>query len=611
MIGQAFHNAIDTTLDLNGPFLRYTTQPSLSGEVSNGGSVTLSGIATADFKHNPTIPGERVTNTGSVAYQWYIDGAIAVDGTDISGAQTSEITISNLTNPDDNGKTAVLYASYDASAYQSSSPVTAGTARSTGNAPNEPLLSDTVTINVTPVLSIRLQPTAISDGLEDSFSIFNIDAEVSDSTLDSQITYQWRIDGVNLTDSATVTGSTTTQLKIKKTEGTYTIDCLVSHPTAEPSPLQSNEVSYVVESIKEFVNLETYDGRNESVPFTETQQNLNDGPLFISGKKQLGQTQDRGLRAASVVHFLYAPEADVDVLIEMAAASGDSFGSIQPGQGGWGCFRMTLKKNVEYAIKLGSNQAELQPPGGGVIGSPIRGGVGGGLATIYEKNQLVAALGGGGGAGETAAGGDGGGFNQAGQDGFGRRGGNGGAANTPGTGFDDVFLNEARQRGGTLASCPNPTSSYWRDRGLSQCEDYTQSGHFVDPGTGIEYPTSAKLNRGFRPGAAGRINGGFGIDGRGGGGGGGAVGGSGGEGNAVGGGGGSGYADTGKVTILRTTSGVNSGDAYLRVSLYDPTAPIPNPPAPNPPNFVRTDWDDPRIPGYKIGDGNQQTKPCG
>ena len=132
-----------------------------------------------------------------------------------------------------------MYASYGASAYQSSTPVTAGTARSTGNAPNAPLLSDTITINVTPVLSILLQPTEITDGLEDSFSIFNIDAEVSDSTLDSLITYQWRIDGVNLSDSATITGSTTKQLQIKQLEGTYTIDCMVTHPTAEPSPLQS------------------------------------------------------------------------------------------------------------------------------------------------------------------------------------------------------------------------------------------------------------------------------------------------------------------------------------------------------------------------------------
>jgi len=610
MIGLGFYNATNTSLDLNGPFLRYTKQPSLSGEVSNGGSVTLVGITTAEFKHNPTIPGERVTNTGTLEYQWYIDGVAAVDGTNISGAGTSEITISNLTNPVDNGKSVVLYASYGASAYQSSSPVTAGTARSTGNAPNAPLLSNVITINVTPVLSITLQPIDTT-GTEDSFSIFNIEATTTDPDLNFQITYQWRLNGVNLSDSGSVTGSKTKQLQIKQPEGTYTIDCVVTHPTADDSPLTSNQVTFTSESIKEFVNLETWDNFNAVEPFSTIQQNLNDGPLNVTGTARFGLSSSKGSRTPSTVHFLYAPEADVDVMIEMAAAGGDGFGGIQPGQGGWGCFRMTLKKNVEYAIKLGSNQAELQPPGGGVIGSPIRGGVGGGLATIYEKNQLVAALGGGGGAGETAAGGDGGGFNQAGQDGFGRRGGNGGAANTPGTGFDDVFLNEARQRGGTLASCPNPTSSYWRDRGLSQCEDYTQSGHFVDPGTGIEYPTSAKLNRGFRPGAAGRINGGFGIDGRGGGGGAGAVGGSGGEGNAVGGGGGSGYADTGKVTILRTTSGVNSGDAYLRVSLYDPTAPIPNPPAPNPPNFVRTDWDDPRIPGYKIGDGNQQTKPCG
>ena len=87
---------------------------------------------------------------------------------------------------------------------------------------------------------------------------------------------------------------------------------------AEPSPLQSNEVSYVVESIKEFVNLETYDGRNESVPFTETQQNLNDGPLFISGKSNLVRLRIMVFVLASVVHFLYMSEDDVDVLIEMA-----------------------------------------------------------------------------------------------------------------------------------------------------------------------------------------------------------------------------------------------------------------------------------------------------
>ena len=93
-------------------------------------------------------------------------------------------------------------------------------------------------------------------------------------------------------------------------------------------------------------------------------------------------------------------------------------------------------------------------------------------------------------------------------------------------------------------------------------------------------------------------------------------GGSGGEGTGIGagGGGGSGYADTGKVTVLRTKSGVNQGDSYLKVSLYDPDAPIPDPPVRNPPNFVRTDWNDSRNLGYKIGTegdigGGDQTSP--
>jgi hypothetical protein len=431
--------------------------------------------------------------------------------------------------------------------------------------------------------------------------------------LDGQITYQWRLGGVNLTDSANVTGSTTNQLQIKQPEGTYTIDCIVTHPTADGSPLNSNEVTFISESIKEFVNLETFDSFNISQPFTTIQQNLNDGPLNVIGKARTGLSQRDGTRSPSVTYFLYAPEADVDVLIEMAAAGGDSFGGIQAGQGGWGCFRMTLRRNVEYVIKLGSNKGELQPVGGGIFGSPIKGSFGGGLATFYQKNQLLAVLGGGGGAGEIAAGGDGGGFSEDGQDGFGRRGGQGGVTRAPSLSYDDIFNtdDDRDQRGGSLGSCPSPLDDVFKDQGLAQCADYTQSGRFKNAGSGVEYPTSALLNRGFRPGNAGRINGGFGLDGGGGGGGSGAVGGSGGNGNGVGGGGGSGWADTGIVDVLRTKSGVNSGDAYLRVSLFDPDAPIPDPPVPTPPNFVRTDWSDPRIPGYKIGGGSDQTKPCG
>ena len=48
MIGLGFYNVTQTTTDLNGPFLRFTTEPD-SETVNDGGSVTLTGIATAEF----------------------------------------------------------------------------------------------------------------------------------------------------------------------------------------------------------------------------------------------------------------------------------------------------------------------------------------------------------------------------------------------------------------------------------------------------------------------------------------------------------------------------------------------------------------------------------
>ena len=141
MIGLGFYNVTQTTTDLNEvAFLRFTTEPD-SETVNDGGSVTLTGIATAEFKHNPTtIPGERVTNTGDIQYQWYIEGIAAEDVTDkISGSTTNEITLSNLSNPTDTGKSVFLRATYAGSAYQSEGGlVTAGIAASTGNGVNQP-----------------------------------------------------------------------------------------------------------------------------------------------------------------------------------------------------------------------------------------------------------------------------------------------------------------------------------------------------------------------------------------------------------------------------------------------------------------------------------------
>ncbi len=58
-----------TFLDLNGPNLSFTTNP--SDQVGNtGDNVSFTGIATATF---PNV----ADNEGSIAYQWYEVGSLA------------------------------------------------------------------------------------------------------------------------------------------------------------------------------------------------------------------------------------------------------------------------------------------------------------------------------------------------------------------------------------------------------------------------------------------------------------------------------------------------------------------------------------------------------
>lgn len=606
-----------TTLDLNGPIIEILQNPVNVGTVEDGSNATFTGIATVTY---PTqIPPNPSQDTGTLSYQWYDSNGILTDDqrrnidgttTTFNGVNTTTLTITNLKYLEDNQNQYYLSASYNPSAY-GISPITAGTARSTGDAINEPLFSERATLSLYSRIEIVLQPSDVLDGSTETFSIFNVNATTLNPDEDNLLSYQWRINGNNLSDSIDVSGSRTSQLLIKQPVGTYTIDVIVSHPNTFPSSETSNSVTYVTEDPRIVVNLETYDSFNILNPINTTSTNLNNGPLNVIGRPRTGITPTPGNPVPSVVQFIYAPEKDIDVLIEMAAAGGSSFGGIQGGQGGWGVFRMTLRQNVEYSVKLGSNNASLEPPGGLISGTE-EGAPGGGLAVMYEKNRVIAVLGGGGGAGTVAAGGDGGGFNQNGQSGFGRNGGGGGSGD-PTQSRDDNFSPE--RGGGSLALCVSPPDDVFRDQGLSQCSDYTQAGKFKDAATGTEYDESAILNRGLRLGAAGRVNGGWGINGAGGAGGAGARGGSGSGGNKAGGGGGSGWADIGRVTVLKTSSGVNTGNAYLRIKLYDPAEPLPNPPVPTPPNYVRVDWNDARNPGYRRGDpfdvgGNSQTVTC-
>ena len=88
----------------------------------------------------------------------------------------------------------------------------------------------------------------------------------------------------------------------------------------------------------------------------------------------------------------------------MGGAAGESRNGNRGGEGGISVFKMTLKQNTEYTVKLGIHSNLGGGPRGGLNG-------GGGLAVIYEKASVIAVCGGGGGAGTGGRGGDGGGCN--------------------------------------------------------------------------------------------------------------------------------------------------------------------------------------------------------
>ena len=167
MIGFKAYRSTPTTLELDGPILSYTQQP--TGITTGGSSITLVGIATA-------LP----VGTGSISYQWYESGygAVATSST-ITGTATTTLTLTAL-NYNDSGREFYLESSYEASAY-GEAPITAGTARSTGNALNAPLNSDTVEIQVGPTIVILQQPVSSTVAVNND-ATFNVLASIGSST---------------------------------------------------------------------------------------------------------------------------------------------------------------------------------------------------------------------------------------------------------------------------------------------------------------------------------------------------------------------------------------------------------------------------------------------
>jgi hypothetical protein len=534
-----------TTLDLNGPVLSFTTQPvgvSSAGVgvgSTGGGTATFVGIATATFTTVDGTPTNPATNTGSIAYQWYEEGVGALsDSTYVTGTATTTLTLSNLITPTDNQRKFYLEADYVATAYQSSSPVTAGTARSTGNAINEPLNSNTATVTVFPVITITSQPgiATVTEGFPVNFSV---DAVLSDSTFGS-LSYQWQLNQQNLSDNSLVQGSSEKTLTITpSTVGISTVRVTVSHPNA-PSVISNNANLNTLSILtRKFVNFEYILLSSTTSQLLQT--NLFDDEYIIS------QQSNQGL-----VSF-YSPETDINVEMDLYGGKGSNGGTYLGGEGGFSRIRFTMIKNTEYVI-VGINSA---------INTPF----------IYRKGTLIATVGAGGNAGTSGKGGFGGGIGVSGQFGFGQSGGIGGGVittgNLPSNGIVGSATSLTAISPDTQATAPNggrvlPCTKgiYWRQEGVSPCSDVGTTQFRLSAGAIVT--NTASITRGFKAGYGINETSGQGSAG-GGNGGSGATGGQGGT-NGSGGGGGSGYTD-GSVTVVSTQLGGSTEDAKVILRL--------------------------------------------
>lgn len=362
------YRGIPTSLFLNGPKLGIVTDP--QNQTGVIGVATFTGIATATFP-NPTDG----VNDGSIEFNWYFDGSQILDTSVDSNSNASivgfssatgtgsTITINGLTT-DDSNKEVYFTADYIPSAYSqpAGSVVTAGTARSTGNAFNEPLQSGIGTITVFPVIEITSQPTdqIVGQTFEAEYSI-----TAKTTPGDGPVNYQWQLDGNDLSD-----GTNTTSIINESATGQITI---------------TNDTNNTVETI-DFSQVSSYDSFAAGITYNLT---VTGGNLTTT-------------------------------LIANGAGGGTSRGrSVSGGAGGESTGTFTFLDGQTYKLNVGQAGANAGKGGfsggGNGGGGEGLGGGGGGYTGLFSDsitigNAVIIAGGGGGGANDPAAGGSGGGL---------------------------------------------------------------------------------------------------------------------------------------------------------------------------------------------------------
>jgi hypothetical protein len=470
-----------TTLDLNGPILSFIQQPQ-SVSVCDSGSATFVGIATAFFPEQD--PPNPASNTGTLSYRWNAEGfGPLTDGTfqgaTITGSGTTTLTIANATSPVANGLRLFVGVDYVPSAYSQpvGSAVTVGTGRSTGNAVNEVLNSDTATLTVFPKILIITQPqdTTVDD---ENTATFSVNAELTD-TSQGTLSYQWLFNDQELSNSSTVSGATSPNLSIRYTfRGVYSIQVRITHPVSCDSPLLSNEVVFGVVPPSQIITVETMTS-SSSTATIQSQDLVINNELTLLAQNYTDPTS---------LISLFAPGRNIDVEMDIYSGKGNDSGSYSGGTGGYSKIRFTMNRNEEYII-AGLNSINNNP-------------------FVYRKSSLIAVCGKGGDAASGGRGGNGGGIGISGQNGSGPSSGTGGQLISSGTlssiGIFGSSSTASPRSPDTKATTPTggrtipcPKGDYWISRGFSPCQDVGTSKFFYGS---TEITNTSAITRGFKQG---------------------------------------------------------------------------------------------------------------
>ena len=216
---QNFNRRIETDLDLNGPHLAISSQPS-DATVANGATQTFSVTASATFSGNT-----GADDSGTITYQWYLnnDGAtdtkLTNDGR-YSGTTTATLTVSNIESPENNGDKYYCVIDYTpAEKY-------AEAEKGTGHPINGAITSDTATLTVTPYLVILSQPSSV-DRVYDVYGEISVSASLSDDSYSNDIGYQWYLNGSPVSDgtktSTRIERGTVTDVIVEESEEEYVV----------------------------------------------------------------------------------------------------------------------------------------------------------------------------------------------------------------------------------------------------------------------------------------------------------------------------------------------------------------------------------------------------